>query len=156
MLTKKEVTEAVAKHGTQKAAAAALGVTQNKIRRVLGLLVDGKRSQHAPAIITQSPGGLDSLRSLFGREEIAKRKITRVHTAVEKFIATTLKAKGWMFDNEVRDKLGLSTTDFALARQEHSSLLMEPLDENRRKRLIWVHPTYLDKAHDIINGGREL
>ena len=99
-------------------------------------------------------GGLDSLRDAFGKETIQRRRMSRLHLAVERFIAGPLKKRRWMKDADVRVELGVNPIDYALVRQEHANLLMEPTDENRRKVLIWVHPEYLDEAAAIINGER--
>lgn len=120
--------------------------------------IRARLSPAAPSAGKASPppaGGLETLREQFGREEITRRRVGRLQQQVARFISTTLKKRKWMKDVDVRAELAINPIDYALVRQEHTALLMEPVDENRRKVLIWVHPDHLDEAHDIINGTKE-
>jgi hypothetical protein len=149
-LTKQQAEQAVAKYGSERKAAEALKVSRHALH-------DARANQSAPrGVAAPKPaGGMDSLRQLFGKDEIAKRKMQKRHDAVADFIASTLKQRQWMRDADVREELGLASVDFAMVRQEYTHLTLQPTAEDGQRVLIWCHPDYLDEARDTINGHRK-
>lgn len=148
-LTKQQAEQTVAKYGSESKAVKALGVTRWAFRVALG-------KEGPSAAIPQKPaGGMESLRELFGKDVIAKRKMQKRHDAVAEFITTTLKERQWMRDADVREELGLAAVDFAMVRQEHTHLTLQATAEDGQRVLIWCHPDYLDEARDTINGHRK-
>lgn len=139
---------AMTKAGTMKGAAKILGVGRKVVERavrefnVAGISIKKKAA----------PGGLEALRNMFGKEEIMRRKTTRMQEKMNAFINTTLKSKMWMLDVDVRAALGFSSADHCMIRRDYESLLKEGTDENGRKNLIWAHPDYIEEVQDILNG----
>lgn len=135
----------------QVQAAKKFGCSRKVIQRILKENPNGPDSAKKGHEASMPPG-LDSLRHHFGKEEIERRRVGRIHETVKKFIATTLFKRKWMPDADAKNALGVTSVDFSIVRHDYADLIMEALDENRRKVIIWVHPSCADEARSIING----
>lgn len=142
--------EAYKKYGSVSKAAKEIGMSTGGFHYRL------KKDQARTGKLLKQPvipkGGLDELRTKFGKVEIETRRISKNHQKLEHFIEGTLKKAKWMSDGDVRTALGLSSVDFSLLRQDFLHLTLEATDENRKKMLLWIHPTHMDEAREIITG----
>lgn len=145
--------DAYKKFGNGTAAAKAMGVPQTTFYRKLREERGGQKLYSGG--VSEQPryrGGIDELRTKFGKAEIERRRVSRNQEKIDKFISSTLKSKIWMPDAEVRCVLGLPSAEFSILRQDYIGLTMDAMDENRKKVLLWVHPDHMDEAREIING----
>lgn len=96
--------------------------------------------------------GLDGFKAIHSKSEIKKTKSAKMREKVEALINGDLKKAGWMYDQDVRDRLGFSAGDHAMLRNDYEHLIIYNVpDANNRRSTIWGHPDIINSMREAVN-----
>jgi hypothetical protein len=120
-----DATAAIAKHGSQTKAAAALGITRGKLRR---LLAKAGPKPAAPAVAAQS--------RIRGRSLSEFRAQYDLETIVPQRVGAALKALGstWLYEAEFVKAAGVTTAQLSMFRDRYAAHIVNVKDSRR----VWV------------------
>lgn len=124
-MTKQEAVEAIKKNGSQRTAAAALGISRRSLQRVLA--GDGKAK---PA---QKGRTLAEFREIHDKTYFVPLKVKK---------ALSELGDGWMYESEFSKHAGVSTMDLGLCRDDFSGNWVQ-LKDGRR---VWTGSRSTKKA----------
>lgn len=95
-------------------------------------------SNKTKKISSSNHQGIAGLRKLFDKTQ-----------RIKDFIDNILKEKQWMFDYDVRDKVGISVSEWRGYSEQFASLQRVVKDRGITYK-IWVHPDYIEEVEEFI------
>lgn len=129
--------------------------TANQIENIwYGIGRMQRRKNHMTAVkeVSKELKGLDGFRSIHSKSEIRKTKGSKMREKVQELIDGDLKKTGWMYDKDVRERLGFSAGDHSLIRNDFEHLIIYNVpDANNRRSTVWGHPDIINSMREAIN-----
>lgn len=97
-------------------------------------------------------GGYDSFRQMFSKTAIELQKTSELHKRVEKLVDGELKERKWMPEQEVKDRLKMSSVEYSVVKRDFDSMTIRGVkDKDGRVFTIWAHPADIDNLRSIMN-----
>jgi hypothetical protein len=93
---------------------------------------------------SRSSKGLEGFREMFDT-------VMRTQTALDTFLASDeFKDRGWIYDNELRDRLGVSTSSWVQIRKDYAQYQCEPRDpDTKSRKVVWGHIDIIEELREI-------